>query len=272
MLCDEAGGAEMLQGVLIDNTDHKRAEEALEDALRRESEAVARLRELDDMKTGFLHAVSHDLRTPLAAILGLSVTLERGNELRLPADEVVELSARIGANARKLDRLLADLLDLDRMDRGIVEPRRSPTDVGALVRRTVRDTDLLGARDIHVRADPVMADVDASKIERIVENLVHNAAKYTPKDATVWVRVTADPVGGVCLVVEDDGPGVPEADRERIFEAFARGEGPAHAPGTGIGLSLVARFATLHAGRAWVEEREGGGASFRIWLPARAGD
>jgi PAS domain S-box-containing protein len=272
VLRDEAGGAKLLQGVLIDNTDHKRAELALEDALRRESEAVARLRELDDMKTGFLHAVSHDLRTPLAAILGLSVTLERGDELRLPADEVVELSARIGANARKLDRLLADLLDLDRMDRGIVEPRRASTDIGALVRRTVRDTDLLGAREIHVQADPVMADVDASKIERIVENLVHNAAKYTSKDATVWVRVTTDPGGGVSIAVEDDGPGVPEADRERIFEAFARGNGPEHAPGTGIGLSLVARFASLHGGRAWVEDRPGGGASFRVWLPAGAAD
>ncbi|MDP9242820.1 MAG: PAS domain-containing protein, partial [Actinomycetota bacterium] len=173
VLRDETGRAEMVQGVLFDNTDHKRAEQALEEALRRESEAVARLRELDDMKTGFLHAVSHDLRTPLAAILGLSVTLERGHELNLPADEVIELSGRIGANARKLDRLLADLLDLDRMDRGIVEPHRSPTDIGALVRRTVRDTDLLGARNIHVFADPVIADIDASKVERIVENLVH---------------------------------------------------------------------------------------------------
>jgi signal transduction histidine kinase len=119
-----------------------------------------------------------------------------------------------------------------------------------------------------VFADAVIADIDASKVERIVENLVHNASKYTARDASVWVRVAAHDAGGVSIAVEDDGPGIPEADRERIFEAFARGEGPEHAPGTGIGLSLVARFAALHGGRAWVEEREGGGASFRVWLPA----
>ena len=94
-----------------------------------------------------------------------------------------------------------------------------------------------------------------------------NAARHTSPSASLWVRVRPGP-GGVLLVVEDDGPGVPEAMREAIFEPFRQVPGAAHpSPGVGIGLSLVARFAELHGGRAWVEEREGGGASFHVLLP-----
>jgi signal transduction histidine kinase len=95
-----------------------------------------------------------------------------------------------------------------------------------------------------------------------------NAARHTKPDRTIWLRVR--PAGdGVMIVVEDDGPGVPEELREVIFEPFRQGpaSSSSHSPGTGIGLSLVGRFAELHGGRAWVEEREGGGASFRVFLP-----
>jgi signal transduction histidine kinase len=112
-------------------------------------------------------------------------------------------------------------------------------------------------------------DVDAAKIERIVENLLTNAAKHTPDDGTIWLRVEDRP-DGVLIAVEDDGHGVPEALRSSIFEPFRQGPGAkSHAPGTGIGLSLVARFAELHDGRAWVEDRPDGGASFRVFLPRR---
>jgi signal transduction histidine kinase len=178
---------------------------------------------------------------------------------------------RIAFNARKLQGLLTDLLDLDRISRGILEPARRPTDVGALVRR-VADEAELGDRPLVVEAPPLVAEVDAPKVERIVENLLANAAKYTPEGTPVWVRVAAEGEG-VLLTVEDGGPGVPEESRETIFRPFEQGEdAPRHAPGTGIGLSLVARFAELHGGRAWVEERAGGGASFRVHLPGRLVD
>jgi two-component system OmpR family sensor kinase len=109
--------------------------------------------------------------------------------------------------------------------------------------------------------------IDAAKLERIVENLLANTARHTPPDATVWVA-TRPENGGVLLLVEDDGPGIPEHLREIVFEPFRQGSDGVHAPGLGVGLALVQRFAELHGGRAWVEEREGGGASFRVWLPA----
>jgi signal transduction histidine kinase len=102
-------------------------------------------------------------------------------------------------------------------------------------------------------------------VERMVENLLGNTVKHTPGDSRIWVRLERTDEGAM-LIVEDDGPGVAAADRERIFEAFRQGAGAGS--GSGVGLALVARFAELHDGRAWVQDRVGGGASFRVTLAA----
>jgi PAS domain S-box-containing protein len=264
---DEAGRPAFWQGVWVDITERKRAEE-LERALQVEREVTAQLRELDRMKNTFLQAVSHDLRTPLAAILGLAVTLEREDVLLHP-EEARQMAARIAANARRLDRMVNDLLDLDRLSRGIVEPNLAPTDVGALVTNLLAESELTAGREVHVEAPSVFAEVDAAKVERIVENLLANAVRHTPPESRIWVRVEPGETDLV-IAVEDEGPGVPPQERERIFEPFRQGAAaPEHAPGVGIGLALVARFAELHGGRAWVEDRPGGGASFRVRLPLR---
>ncbi|HXJ66253.1 MAG TPA: HAMP domain-containing sensor histidine kinase, partial [Actinomycetota bacterium] len=247
-------------------TDRKRAEEELRRALEIEREAGDRLRALDEMKNMFLHAVSHELRTPLSAVLGFALTLERP-DLDLPPEEARDIAARIATNARKLERLLADLLDLDRLDRGIMEPMLHPVDLAELARRVVRESDVASRRSVEVDAEPVMVSLDAAKVERIVENLLANAVRHTPSGSRVWVRVRRV-VGGALLCVEDDGPGVPPDMADSVFDPFVRGPGaPTHSPGVGVGLSLVGRFAELHGGRAWVEERTGGGASFRVFLP-----
>ncbi len=261
---DEEGHEAMLLGVLTDVTERKLAEQALRESEQREREAAERLRALDDMKNTFLAAVSHELRSPLTSILGLSLTLERSEMLE---DDRNDLLERLAANARKLDRLLKDLLDIDRLNRGIVEPQYRVTDVGALARRTIESLDALNDRSILVEADPVVISVDPAKVERIVENLLTNAARHTTTDRRIWLKVR-ELEGGVLIAVEDDGSGVPQELREAIFEPFRQGPTASpHTPGTGIGLSLVGRFSELHGGRAWVEEREGGGASFRVFLP-----
>jgi PAS domain S-box-containing protein len=249
-------------------TEKKLAEEALEQALGQEREAADRLRTLDEMKNTFLAAVSHELRTPLAAVLGAALTLER-EDMTLSPEVTGELVHGVAVNARRLDRLLSELLDVDRLSRGILTPQFRATDVGNLVRRSIEQSEAFGERPISVETESVVAPVDPAKVERIVENLVANAVRHSSPECSIWVRVSRED-GGVLIVVEDDGPGVPDGYRESIFEPFRRGPNtPAHVPGTGIGLSLVSGFAELHGGRAWVQERDGGGSSFRVFLPGR---
>jgi PAS domain S-box-containing protein len=261
----EYRGREARVTAIRDATQRHDAEEALRTALRREQEAAERLRTLDEMKNQFLAAVSHELRTPLSSVIGFASTLSQPGAAISPEDRRVMLG-RLMANAKKLDRLLSELLDLDRLSRGIVEPNRRPTDLGHMAARVAEGAEM-GRRPLHVEVSSAVAEVDPAKVERILENLLANAVRHTPEGTPVWLRVWRDD-GGVTIAVEDAGQGVPSDERDLVFNPFDRGSRtPSHAPGAGIGLSLVARFAELHGGRAWVEERQGGGASFRVFLP-----
>ena len=269
----EHGEPDYWQGYYIDITEQKQAEETLRQALERERQALERerqaareLRALDEMKNTFLDAVSHELRTPLATVIGIGLTLQRAGS-SLAEEDTVDLVDRLVANAGKLDRLLGDLLDLDRLSKGIVTPRRSRTDVAALVGRVAQEWRQRSGRRLELMIEPVVAWVDSAMVERMVENLLANAGRHTTPDTPLWVRV-ARRGEGVLLAVEDAGGGVPRELRATVFEPFRQGPGiSAHAPGVGIGLSLVARFAELHGGQAWVQDRPGGGASFRVLLP-----
>jgi PAS domain S-box-containing protein len=270
---DEATGTTYWQGVMVDITARKEAEaqrelalERLRAALDTERQATERLRALDDMKNDFLNAVSHELRSPLAAVLGSALTLQ-GLGADLSAKDQQELLQGVVDGSRRLQRLLGDLLDVDRLTRGAAMVERSPVDLGELVAAVAQHV-TPNNHVIHVESHHARAQLDGPKVERIVENLLTNAVRHTPPGTSVWVKVREEP-GGVLLVVEDDGPGVPEEMRQPIFEPFQQaGDKTSKAKGLGIGLSLVARFAELHLGRAWVEERAGGGASFHVFLPS----
>lgn len=229
---------------------------------------VAAIRDITDRRRNemareaFLHAVSHELRTPLTAVLGFS-SLLTDHYAEAIGPEPLQLVERIRGNATKLDRLLTDLLDLDRLGRGVLEAQRREVEIAPVVQHAVESVSLEG-RTLAVSVEPpeLTAQLDRAQLERIVENLVVNAVRHTPAGSHIDV-VVGRSANGVLLQVEDDGPGVPAEARAQIFEPFRRDAGTV-VPGTGIGLSLVARFAELHGGRAWVEERPGGGASFRV--------
>jgi signal transduction histidine kinase len=179
-----------------------------------------------------------------------------------------DMASRIAVNSRKLDRMVSDLLDLDRLSRGIIEPNLEEADVGALVRDAVEQFDGLRGRDVSLDIESVTIPVDPPKLERILENLLANTVRHTAPGTRIWVRTRAQD-GGALITVEDEGPGVPGSLHEAVFEPFRQGPSQSsHAPGAGIGLALVARFAELHRGRAWVEDRPGGGASFHVFLPS----
>jgi signal transduction histidine kinase len=129
----------------------------------------------------------------------------------------------------------------------------------------VAGSDVVAGRRLDLDTAPLTIPADRVMVERIVDNLLRNAVRHTPGDSRIWVRMERSDDGAL-LIVEDDGPGIAPGDRERIFEAFSQGGGPGVDKGVGVGLAVVARFASLHGGRAWVEDRAGGGASFRVFL------
>jgi signal transduction histidine kinase len=226
---------------------------------------ITERKRIDELRDSILSTISHELRTPLTAIIGFSITLkERG--LRIAEQTRDEMINSLAAQARKLDRLLSDLLDVDRLRRGFIQPNFRETDIGALVEH-VASGYAAPTHAIDVQTAPILAEVDAPKVERIVDNLLANAVNHTPPGTSISVGVAAAD-GGALITVDDDGPGVAADDREAIFGIFTRGSGDSYVPGTGIGLSLVSQFAELHGGRVWVEESSSGGASFRVFLPA----
>jgi signal transduction histidine kinase len=247
VLVDENGTAVRMVGTAQDVTERKR---------------------LDELRDNILSAVSHELRTPLTSIIGFSLTLQKQGR-QLPDGAYQQIVDNLAEQSRKLDGLLSDLLDLDRLRHGLVRPTFRETDVGRLAAQVASGFEA-GGHAINVRAAPVLAEVDAPKVERIVENLLANALKHTAAGTEIRLRVESEN-GGVLIAVDDRGPGVPEAQRRAIFEVFNRGDAHATTPGTGIGLSLVSQFAALHGGRVWVQENPGGGASFQVFLPARSG-
>ena len=262
----EHGRPTALFGTLQDITPAKEVEHHLQEALHRQQDATRQLERLDELKSAILSAVSHELRTPLTALKGFGATL-RLHDPQLTADDRRQLSERIVGNAERLEHLLGDLLDLDRLSHRRGELRLERVDLGALVREVAGAVD---PADNHVQLEvpdhAVLVVVDADKIGRAVANLLRNAVDHTPNAASVWVRV-ASTDQGVELVVEDDGPGVPDHLKDEVFERFRQGEEPP-SRGVGIGLALVREFARLHGGAVWVTDRPGGGARFHLALPS----
>jgi signal transduction histidine kinase len=229
-----------------------------------ETERSDDLQQRNEMKDTLLHAVSHDLKGPLAGILGAMQTIRRSDQLELTADELEDLYRVIEHSALKATRLVDDLLDLDRLRRGQLKPDRDATDIVDLARKAAAEVPALAGHPVRVDGDPVLVEVDAAKVERIVENLLGNAGRHTPLGTPIHIEVH-EQSEGVVLLVEDEGPGVPDEIKDEIFEPFR--QGAASRGGVGIGLSLVRRFAELHGGSAHVEDRPGGGARFVVELP-----
>lgn len=225
---------------------------------------AAQLREVDDMKTSFLRAVGHELRTPMATARGYAQILASDPGART-GESGTEMFGRLDASLAKMSSLLEDLLRLDRLRSGRVEPDLEETDLADLVAEVVADTELPPER-LRLEFEPTPAAVDAPRMRRAVSNLLTNAAKYSPPDTVVRVVVRGTD-GWATIVVEDEGAGVPDEMKRTVFEPFVRGI-DAGVPGSGVGLSLVRQFAYLHGGDAWVEDRPGGGARFVIRLPA----
>jgi two-component system sensor histidine kinase KdpD len=223
--------------------------------------------ELDHSRAALLTAITHDLRTPLATIRAASSALLAPGT-RLDADERRELLVDTRSEAERLERLIDNALELGRIRGGVLRPERSPSAPVDLVQSVVSRR----ARSLHehpvlleLDADLPVVDVDVTLMDHVLTNLLDNAVRHGGSDHPIEVRGSA--AGGVVqLAVVDHGPGVPAADRERIFDEFVQGRSSSGG-GTGLGLSIVRALTAAHGGRVWCEASPGGGATFVVELP-----
>jgi PAS domain S-box-containing protein len=259
----------IVSAAIRDVTARKKTEEALQRALTIERE-TERLRELDRLKDEFLSTVSHELRTPLTVILGLAETL-RGSAVTDRADRA-ELLERIFANASDMRAMVEQLLDYSRLEAGKVRLEIRPLPLRDAILRCIELAHgVLGPRRSSVEVpDGLKVQADEHGFERILMNLLTNAAKYSPEDSTV--RVIAKAENGVATIsVHDEGVGIPAAEQSQIFERFYRGSQRSGGRGTGVGLAVVCRYVELLKGSVSVESELGRGSTFLLTLPLSAG-
>jgi signal transduction histidine kinase len=231
---------------------------------------MEQLRSVDELKTVFLATASHELRTPVTAIVGFSSLLLTSWD-DIDRDKGRAFLERVVANARSLETLIEQLLDFSRLERGLRPATDEVLDIGATTLRILDEQpELFDAHELKTHVMPGCAVRGSSAaVERIVSNLVGNAAKYSPAGSTITVSVRRDG-DNVLLTVDDEGAGVPEPDRERVFSRFYRGPGDAVAKtrGAGIGLAIVAEFAASMSATAAVSRAPSGGARFAVTVPA----
>ena len=231
---------------------------------------LRRENELSRLRADFVSGVSHELRTPLAQIRMFAETVALGR-VRSDGERVRSLQI-IDQEARRLTHLVANLLHFARSERHHNRVTPAPTTLAPLVSQIVADFAPLarGTKLETELAQDIEAPVDADALRQMLLNLLDNAVKYGRLDQVVTVRLLIAP-GHARILVDDEGPGVPPADRERIWERFTRLERDrgSSVAGTGIGLSVVRELAGLHGGRAWVEgvPDAPAGARFVIELP-----
>jgi two-component system sensor histidine kinase KdpD len=226
------------------------------------------LEEIDRLRHALLGAVSHDLRTPLATMKVASSTLLHP-AVPLSEADTHELHELIDVETDRLTRLVTSLLDMTRIDDGVLEVRRRPTAIHDLVCQSVKALrSTLGARpiDLEIPSDLPSVDVDHLLVGQVLANLLDNANRHAP--AGSLVTVAAEQRGDrIVLSVTDAGPGVPPDERQAIFDRYVRFDTGGR---TGLGLTIAKTFVEAHGERIWVEDAPAGGARFLFTLPLAA--
>jgi len=214
----------------------------------------------DEVKTAVLRSVSHDLRSPITAIMTASDVLEDEGEALTPAErEELHLSIRL--QIHRLDRLVANLLDLSRLEVGAARPLTELWTVDGLIARALEAIGPDNARiDVTVPDESPPIRVDAAQVDHALVNLLENALKFSSVTDRVELHAHATP-DEVLLRITDHGPGIPLEEQARIFEPF-------HGSGSGLGLAIARGFVNLNDGRLWVESEPGHGATFVLAFPA----
>ena len=231
---------------------------------------ISYIKELDRLKSDFIHTVSHDLRSPLTAILGYTELIERTGPLNENQQEFLQ---RLQGSVQHITALVNDLLDLGRLEAGF-DTRREAVQLGGVLKysldmfdtqvkkKKIKLTTDIANDLLPLRANPI-------RIRQMLDNLLGNAIKYTPEEGNVWVNMSMQD-NQIILKIEDTGPGIPAEEQSNVFDKFYRAtNAPDGVEGSGLGLAIVKSIVTSHQGRVWVESTVGKGSSFIVILPAQ---
>ena len=230
---------------------------------------VAALKKIDRLKTELLSTVSHELRTPLSSIKGYATTLLEHGDI-LSREESREFLEIIDSESDRLDELIRNLLDMSRLEAGVLRIDREPTDLSEVARGCMRRVQRHTERHqllLDWDTDQLV-DVDPSRVSQVITNLLENAVKYSPDGGEILT--SAQPQGAMLQVsVADQGVGIPQRDLHRVFDRFHRVEGEIskRVGGTGLGLAICQRLVEAHGGKIWVESRLGKGSTFYFTVP-----
>jgi PAS domain S-box-containing protein len=228
---------------------------------------ITYLKEMDRMRSEFVHTVSHDLRSPLTSVIGYTELVERAGTL----NEIQrDFLSRIQGSVQQITGLINDLLDIGSMEAGF-DTRREFIQLEGILHYTldmlqgqIKSKHLLVETDIEPSLPPLRAN--PIRLRQVMDNVVGNAIKYSYPDGEINVSIHSED-DQMILKVKDAGPGIPVADQPRIFDKFYRGSNIAEVEGSGLGLAIVKTIVESHQGRIWVESVEGKGSSFFIVLP-----
>jgi two-component system sensor histidine kinase KdpD len=243
-----------------------------QERLREEANQAEVLRRTDELRTALLSSVSHDLRTPLAAIKASAESLLQ-HDVAWSEEDRDGFAGAIVRESDRLNRLVANLLDMSRIEGGALRPQRDWYDLGELVREVVgRLRPFLDGRRIElaIADDLPPVSLDYLMIDQVVTNLLENAVKYTPPGTPLDIRVERRG-NRIRVKIADHGPGIPPDKRQAVFDKFYRLERRGQIRGSGLGLAVTRGLVEGHDGRIWAEETPGGGATFVFELPLEEG-
>jgi len=247
--------------VTRDLTDQHRIREAREELLDRQQDTLGRLEEIDQWRRDFIAAIAHDLRSPVSSIIGFAELVQDGQIT--DGAEMARITERILSNAYSIDALIDHLRTDAMLEAGAVELQREPMALRPLLDAVTADMEpVLRGHQVVVDVDHVQVTADRSGLERILRNLIGNAARHNPSGATIAVRAHREADAAV-VSVQDDGEGIGDEKLARVFDRFERRGGG----GSGLGLSIVKQYVELHGGEVSVDSEVGRGSTFRFTLP-----
>jgi two-component system sensor histidine kinase KdpD len=257
------------QARLLDTAAGQLAVATERERLRERARETEVLQRTSELKSALLHAVSHDLRTPLSSIIGAAGSMLQ-SDVEWSPEERREFAQTIEQEAVRLNGIVGNLLDLSRIQGGTLVPALDWHDPALVVREALHRLEPI-TREHRLRTSipddlpPVF--IDPVEIDQVVTNLVENAAKYTPSGGEITVSAAVED-GELRVSVADQGPGVPSEALPRLFEPFYRAPATSAIRGSGLGLAVARGLIEAHGGRIWAESNDGRGARFTFAIPS----